>query len=129
MYNKDHLSFLKSPQTAVRRVGGWCEMAASLVVRETVQAESGSRISQLKGAVAEAGGQFGNPEEGERPPLEAATKQRLVKTVTENTSLGVIVLCKVQSRFVCLRVQYIRLPIQNPSTVTPSHENLFLVSK
>jgi hypothetical protein len=24
--------------------------------------------------------QFGNPEEGERPPLEAATKQRLVKT-------------------------------------------------
>jgi hypothetical protein len=26
--------------------------------------------------VAEAGEQFGNPEEGERPPLEAATKQR-----------------------------------------------------
>jgi hypothetical protein len=25
-------------------------------------------------------GQFGNPEEGQRPPLEAATKQRLVKT-------------------------------------------------
>jgi hypothetical protein len=25
-------------------------------------------------------GQFGNPEKGERPPLEAATKQRLVKT-------------------------------------------------
>jgi hypothetical protein len=25
-------------------------------------------------------GQFGNLEEGERPPLEAATKQRLVKT-------------------------------------------------
>jgi hypothetical protein len=25
-------------------------------------------------------GQFRNPEEGERPPLEAATKQRLVKT-------------------------------------------------
>jgi hypothetical protein len=24
--------------------------------------------------------QFGNPEEGERPPLEVATKQRLVKT-------------------------------------------------
>jgi hypothetical protein len=28
-------------------------------------------------------GQFGNPEEGERPPLETATKQRLVKTVTD----------------------------------------------
>jgi hypothetical protein len=30
--------------------------------------------------VAEARGQFRNPEEGEHPPLEAATKQRLVKT-------------------------------------------------
>jgi hypothetical protein len=29
--------------------------------------------------VAEAQGQFGNPEEGERPPLEAATKQRICK--------------------------------------------------
>jgi hypothetical protein len=26
--------------------------------------------------VAEARGQFGNPEEGQSPPLEAATKQR-----------------------------------------------------
>jgi hypothetical protein len=30
--------------------------------------------------VAEAWGQFGNLEEGERPPFEAAAKQRLVKT-------------------------------------------------
>jgi hypothetical protein len=29
---------------------------------------------------AEAKGQFGNPEEGECPPLEVATKQRLVKS-------------------------------------------------
>jgi hypothetical protein len=29
--------------------------------------------------VAEARGQFGNPEEGERPPLETVTRQRLVK--------------------------------------------------
>jgi hypothetical protein len=29
--------------------------------------------------VTEARGEFGNPEEGERPPLEAATKQRLEK--------------------------------------------------
>jgi hypothetical protein len=28
-------------------------------------------------------GQFGNPEEGERWSLEAATKQRLMKTVTD----------------------------------------------
>jgi hypothetical protein len=36
--------------------------------------------------VAEARGHFGNPEEGEHPPLEAATKQRLVKTQqTEKT--------------------------------------------
>jgi hypothetical protein len=30
--------------------------------------------------VAEARGPFGNPEEEKRPPLEAATKQRLMKT-------------------------------------------------
>jgi hypothetical protein len=30
--------------------------------------------------VDETGGQFGNPEEGERPLLEAATKQRIVWT-------------------------------------------------
>jgi hypothetical protein len=34
-------------------------------------------------------------EQKECPLLEAATKQRLVKTVTENTSLCVIVICKV----------------------------------
>jgi hypothetical protein len=32
--------------------------------------------------VAEDGYSFGNPEEGERPLLEAATKQQLVKTVS-----------------------------------------------
>jgi hypothetical protein len=30
--------------------------------------------------VAEERGQFGNPEERERPPLKAVTRQRLVKT-------------------------------------------------
>jgi hypothetical protein len=30
-------------------------------------------------SVTEAEGQFGNPEKGKRPPLEAATKQQLVK--------------------------------------------------
>jgi hypothetical protein len=33
--------------------------------------------------VAEAREQFGNPEEGERPPLEVTAKERLVKTVTD----------------------------------------------
>jgi hypothetical protein len=50
-------------------------------------AEERPRLSRLRVAVvrseklvAEARGQFGNPEEGKRPPFEAATKQRLVKT-------------------------------------------------
>jgi hypothetical protein len=45
------------------------------------------RFSRCKVFLLEAGswarGQFGNPEEGGRPPLKAATKQRLVKTVTD----------------------------------------------
>jgi hypothetical protein len=37
-------------------------------------------------AVAEARGQFGNPEEGERPSLEAVTRARLMNTQqTEKT--------------------------------------------
>jgi hypothetical protein len=38
--------------------------------------------------IAEAG-QFGSPEEGDHPPLEAAAKQRLVKT---NKTLYVLLL-------------------------------------
>jgi hypothetical protein len=34
LYNEGQLSLLKSIETAVRRVGGWCEMAASLRRRE-----------------------------------------------------------------------------------------------
>jgi hypothetical protein len=45
--------------------------------------------------VAEDRGQFRNPEEGERPPLEAATEQRLAKTQqTENTYLSAVVNCR-----------------------------------
>jgi hypothetical protein len=40
---------------------------------------AGERTAAMM-VVAEARGQFGNPEEGERPPLEAVTSQRLVKT-------------------------------------------------
>jgi hypothetical protein len=46
--------------------------------------------------VAEAWGQFGNPEEGERPSLEAVTRQRLVKTQqAEKTSVCAVVNCRV----------------------------------
>jgi hypothetical protein len=51
-------------------------------------------------AVAKARGQFGNPGERERPPLEAAFR-RLVKAVTGETIVCVTVIFKVQSRVVC----------------------------
>jgi hypothetical protein len=41
-------------------------------------------------------GQFGNPEEGERPPLEAVTRERLMKTQqAEKTWVFAQVNCKV----------------------------------
>jgi hypothetical protein len=41
-------------------------------------------------------GPFGNPQEVERSPLEAATKQRLVKTVTDWEHLMCcVVICEV----------------------------------
>jgi hypothetical protein len=46
-------------------------------------AQSNLSVSQRTAEVQslwEAQGQFGNPEEGKRPPLEAVTRQRLVKT-------------------------------------------------
>jgi hypothetical protein len=46
--------------------------------------------------VAETRGQFRNPEDGESPPLETATKQRLVKTVTDWEDIVCpIVMCEV----------------------------------
>jgi hypothetical protein len=47
-------------------------------------------VCQSKVAVAEAQGQFRNPEEGERQPLETVTR-RLEKTVTEDISVCVCV--------------------------------------
>jgi hypothetical protein len=37
-------------------------------------------VVRSKKLVAETGGKFWSPEEGEHPPLETATNQRLVKT-------------------------------------------------
>jgi hypothetical protein len=45
-------------------------------------------------AVAESWGEFGNPEEVENPELEAVAR-KLVKIVTEDTSLCVKVVCKL----------------------------------
>jgi hypothetical protein len=58
------------------------------------------RFSRCELLLWEAGswvqGQSGNPEERECPPLEAATKQRLVKTVTDWEELVCpIVICEV----------------------------------
>jgi hypothetical protein len=52
-------------------------------------------VSQSRISVAEVLGQFGNPEEGECPPLEAVTK-KLVKAVTEVTNVCVRMICKGQ---------------------------------
>jgi hypothetical protein len=55
--------------------------------------------------VVEARGQFGNPEEGERPPFEAVTRQRLVKTQHTEKTVRAIVKCGVSDNaiVVCLR--------------------------
>jgi hypothetical protein len=57
-----------------------------------------------------------SPVAEERPLLEAATKQRLVKTVTENTSLCVIVICEVCVVTSCV-LKYQMNPITNPNPV------------
>jgi hypothetical protein len=44
---------ITSPEKAVRRAGGWCEMAASLKVSQSRAVERGSAGRQLR--VAEAG--------------------------------------------------------------------------
>jgi hypothetical protein len=55
--------------------------------------------------VAEAGGQFGNPEERESPPLEAATKQ-LRRRRDFLTLVCVIANCKLKSRAVSKCAMY-----------------------
>jgi hypothetical protein len=49
-------------------------------------------VNRCQKLVAEARGQFGNPEEVERPPLEAVIRQRLVKAQkTEKSKLCAVV--------------------------------------
>jgi hypothetical protein len=70
LYNENQMPLQDSLEMAVRRVEGWCEMATSLQ-----GCESGSTGMSTIGS-------------------------RVVKTVTENTSLCVIVICKVLSQVV-----------------------------
>jgi hypothetical protein len=67
-------------------------------------------------------GQFGNPEEGERPPLEVATKQRPVKTVTDWEDL-VCPIVKCSNELYKCQIN----PITNTNLFigTLSHDNMF----
>jgi hypothetical protein len=66
LHNEDHLPVQQSPETGVRRVGGWCEIVASLRGRKQTNAHCWKAL-----------------------PSSA------VKTVTKNTRLCVTVVCKV----------------------------------
>jgi hypothetical protein len=78
------------------------------------------RFSPCELLLLEAGswgrGQFGNPKVAERPSLYAATKQRLVQTVTgrEHLSLYVVTSCAFNKS---------RLPTQTASIVTLTRDN------
>jgi hypothetical protein len=75
-------------------------------------------------------GQFGNPEEGERPPLKAAAKQRLVRTVTDWEDLVChILICEVcrtvtaWSLLVVTGCKSTINPITNPNLIS-SHNHV-----
>jgi hypothetical protein len=53
------------------------------------------QITGLRVAVADARGQFGNPEEKERPPLEAVISERTGETADREDSLLAAVNCRV----------------------------------
>jgi hypothetical protein len=55
----------------------------------------GRKSRDIRVSVAEARGQLGNSEEGERPPLEIVTGEA-VKTETEDASVCVTVICKLK---------------------------------
>jgi hypothetical protein len=85
--------------------------------------------------IAKARGQFKNPDEGESPQLEAATKQRLMKT--EKTlcvlqlqfSLECVNLwdCRSYLQLPSVCVHYIGLLIQTP-IVTQSRDNIYMTT-
>jgi hypothetical protein len=85
IYNEDQLP----SETAVRRVGGWCEMAPARVESEFERESAGRQSDESCRSW-----QFGYPQERECLPWKALLS-RAVKTVTENTSLCLIVVCEV----------------------------------
>jgi hypothetical protein len=89
------------------------------------------RFSRCEAMLWQAGnwGRDSSTEQGERPPLEAATKQRLSKTVTDWQNLVCrIAICEVrrtvspQSLLVVMRFKSSINPITNSSPVH-SHQN------
>jgi hypothetical protein len=58
------------------------------------------RFSRCEKLVAEARGYFGNPEQTELPPLEAATR-RLVKTQQAEETYTYLLVCAVVNCIVC----------------------------
>jgi hypothetical protein len=98
LYNEGQLPLEESLETALRRVWGWYDMAASLGVSGVESVGSWVSESELQDCwgsdivsccceklVAEARGPLANPEEGERPPLEAVTRRRMRTQQAEKT--------------------------------------------
>jgi hypothetical protein len=52
-------------------------------------------VSQARVAVAEARGRFWNPEEGERPPLEAVSRRLVNTQQPEEVKVCILVNCNV----------------------------------
>jgi hypothetical protein len=73
LYNEDQPPLRDCLETAVRRVGGSCEVAAMIESADSCSCEKWEAGSWNRG-------QFWNQEEGDHQPWETATKQRQVKT-------------------------------------------------
>jgi hypothetical protein len=66
----------------------------------SLQLRASASVGQSSVAMTEARRQCGNQEDRGRPTLEVVIRG-LVTTVTEDTSVSVTVICKVNSRDVC----------------------------
>jgi hypothetical protein len=93
-----------------------------MLYEEQVRSQWDRELLLLWEARSRSRGEFGNPEEGECPPLEAAIKQRLLKALTDWEDLVCsIVICEVcrtvQSSFVVASCKSSINPITNPKPV------------
>jgi hypothetical protein len=89
---------------------------------------SSSYETCLRVDVTEARVQFGNPEEGERTPLEAANRGLVMIQLTEKNYVWTVANCRLCRSMKCVVTNctssIIRLSIQNPSLATHVCENL-----